>query len=42
MIMSICHAHYTGLNWFKLATATKIDADVMYQVPVTAKISLIL
>ena len=24
----------TGLSWFELATATKVDTDVMCQVPV--------
>ena len=36
----------TGLSWFELATVTKVDTDVMHQMPVmessivTAKFSL--
>ena len=33
LILSICHVHWTGPNWFELATTTKVDADVMYQIP---------
>ena len=47
LTLSICHTHCTGFNWFKLATSTKVDADVMYQVPgmehltITAKIPFV-
>ena len=29
----ICHAHKTSLNWPELATAIKVDTDVMHPVP---------
>ena len=29
LMLSICHAHWSGPNWFELATGNQADADVM-------------